>query len=482
MAMFEALIREATDRFGLGTQGAALLNELLALIGNDKTGGLTGFLERFRKADLLDLVASWVGQGGNRDLSALQIEAALGKDVIARIARKVGLAQTKAASALAFLVPKVVDALTPDGTVPARLPADVRTALGLAPARGNGGDRGGVLGRWWMWALLVGFVGLGGLVHDRYDRPTTTAAVAPAVPAAVPPAAAPAVPPAAAVVVPEKVETPPAAPVTAAAPVAAATLKPRLSLSNLGGGAVEVSGVVGDETSRGGILEALRALFGADKIRGDVRVDAAAAPAGWLAELRTALRHFTIPGADLVFDGDAITVGGFVAEGERAALLDKLRAIFGARFAFALGGDKSLELFESAKERTLAALAELKPGYTAGDLVGVLNLSILRFATGSAELSAESADILDRAAAAIKGAPAGTLIEISGHTDSTGDPVGNMALSQARAEAVRKALIARAVEPVALVAQGYGDSRPVAANNSPQGRFQNRRIEFAVVK
>ncbi len=464
MVMFEALIREATDRFALGTQGAALLKELLALIGNEKSGGLTGFLDRFRNAGMLDLVASWVSKGSNLDLSPPQFESVVGRDAIARIASKVGLAQAKAGSAMAFLVPKVVDALTPDGAVPASLPADLRAALGLAPlaaakAKAPGAQRSPV-GRWWVWTLLLAFVGLGWLFHQRYDKPAaTTTAEAPAV-TPIPPSSPPA-PPAVSLPVP--------------------SVTPRLALTN-SGTAVEVEGVVADETIRGSILDSLRAVFGADKVRGDVKIDTAATPAGWLANLRAALDQFKIPGADLLFDGTTISVGGFLSESDRTALLEKLRTIFGGGFTFKLGGDKSLELFQTAKQRTLAALGELKPGYTASDLVDVLNYSIIRFATGSADLAAESGDIVDRAAAAIKGAPAGTIIEVSGHTDSTGDPVSNMALSQARAEEVRSALVARGVDPAALVAQGYGDTRPVAGNDTPQGRFENRRIDFAVVK
>jgi outer membrane protein OmpA-like peptidoglycan-associated protein/uncharacterized protein YidB (DUF937 family) len=469
MRMFEALIREATDRFGLGTQGAALLKELLALIGNDRTGGLTGFLDRFRKAGLIEMVASWVGRGSNVELTPMQLESVVGKDAIARIASKVGLAQAKAGSAMAFLLPKVVDALTPDGSVPATLPADLRGALGLAPAAAKKTDanRRSAFGNWWVWALLVAFTGFGWLFHARYDRPATTAAVSPAT-----------APAATAVPAPVAALPVPAPPVASSA---VPSVAPRLSLSNLGP-AVEVSGVVGDEASRGSILDALGAVFGADRVRGDITVDAAAGPAGWLGRLRAALEHFKVPGADLLFDGNTISVGGFLGEADRVALLEKIRGIFGEGFSFALGGDKALDLFQTARERAVAALAALQPGYSASDLVGVLNNAIIRFATGSAEVAAESEDILDRAAAGIKAAPAGTIIEISGHTDATGDPVGNMALSQGRAEAVRKALIARGVDAASVVAQGYGDTRPLAANDTPQGRFQNRRIEFSVVK
>ena len=122
-----------------------------------------------------------------------------------------------------------------------------------------------------------------------------------------------------------------------------------------------------------------------------------------------------------------------------------------------------------AKDKTLAALGGLKPGFTGADLVAVLNLSIVNFDTGSAAISAESRDLLTKAAPTMKQMPAGTVIEISGHTDSTGDPAANLALSQQRADAVRTTLINLGVSADALKAKGYGDTKPVASNDTVEG-------------
>jgi outer membrane protein OmpA-like peptidoglycan-associated protein len=73
------------------------------------------------------------------------------------------------------------------------------------------------------------------------------------------------------------------------------------------------------------------------------------------------------------------------------------------------------------------------------------------------------------------------VIEIAGHTDNTGDAAANMTLSQQRADAVRNALIQDGVAPALLTAKGYGDTRPIASNDTPDGRLQNRRTEFSVV-
>jgi OOP family OmpA-OmpF porin len=90
--------------------------------------------------------------------------------------------------------------------------------------------------------------------------------------------------------------------------------------------------------------------------------------------------------------------------------------------------------------------------------------------------------LLREAAAKIRQLPAGTVIEVGGHTDNTGDAAANVALSQQRAEAVRNALIQAGVDPSMLVAKGYGGAAPVSSNDTADGRFRNRRIEYRVVK
>jgi outer membrane protein OmpA-like peptidoglycan-associated protein/uncharacterized protein YidB (DUF937 family) len=137
---------------------------------------------------------------------------------------------------------------------------------------------------------------------------------------------------------------------------------------------------------------------------------------------------------------------------------------------------------ERSTEAATAALAKLTAGFTADDLVKALNLMVVHFDTDSANISADSQDILSKAADAIKRAPAGTRIEIGGHTDNTGDAAANQKLSEARAAAVAKRLVELGVGADMLTSKGYGQTMPVADNSTEEGRAQNRRIEFTVMK
>lgn len=103
-----------------------------------------------------------------------------------------------------------------------------------------------------------------------------------------------------------------------------------------------------------------------------------------------------------------------------------------------------------------------------------LSQSTIRFRTGSAEIDPSSQPLLDRLAKLAKPCPG--QIRIEGHTDSVGDNRSNLRLSEARANAVRNALIELEISAGRLEAVGLGETQPVANNETEAGRAANRRI------
>lgn len=258
-------------------------------------------------------------------------------------------------------------------------------------------------------------------------------------------------------------------------------LQPKLGVSNIGG-KVQYNGVVADENTRGSILTALKNVFGEGNISGNIALNPNAGPATWVGKLEQALDKFKIPGIEALFQGNSISIGGLLPKAELDGIRASLQSIFGTRFTVGALSDDDSFWFRAAKEKSLAALAGLQPGFTGADLVSALNLSIVNFETGSASISAESRDLLAKAAAPIKQLPVGTVIEIGGHTDSSGNPAANLTLSQQRADAVRITLIDLGAPADMLRAKGYGDTQPIASNDTAEGRFQNRRISYGLVQ
>jgi OOP family OmpA-OmpF porin len=112
-------------------------------------------------------------------------------------------------------------------------------------------------------------------------------------------------------------------------------------------------------------------------------------------------------------------------------------------------------------------------------LTGVI--SGIEFAPGTAvQLTPGSGKVLDEAALMLKKYPT-VRIEISGHTDSSGDEAQNRTLSQKRADAVRDYLIQRGIAADRLASKGYGPEFPIGNNATPEGRARNRRVEFKLL-
>lgn len=107
----------------------------------------------------------------------------------------------------------------------------------------------------------------------------------------------------------------------------------------------------------------------------------------------------------------------------------------------------------------------------------------VHFATGSADVLAESLPVLDAVAHILLDPDYSYihLVRIEGHTDEVGDAQANLELSRHRAESVGMALVARGVEQSRLTLAYYGSARPIDFSGTEEGRAQNRRVEFHVL-
>lgn len=470
MALFDSLIDDIAGRFGLGPAAKPLLRETLELV-LDSPDGLNGFIARLTTAGLGSVVQSWLGATDAAPLSTQQMETAFSPSVLSGVADRLGLNGSIVTTAIGYALPRVIGLLTPGGVVPAALPADAMdviqdritaAATALAPAAASSSapasPRSGV------FPLVLGAAALIGGVSYFLARgenpagraPTATVVEAPAVPVAP----------------------------TAATPVQ--TLPARLSIADDGRN-IAYSGAVHDDATRANIIDALKAAFGAKRLQGDIVVDANRDPAPWADNLRKALEALKESGirtarTQLVFEGLAITVGGASPDENQTQISGALRNALGNEFSIGGFADKIADTVSGANAKVTSALGALKTDFSAQELVDVLNGAIINFHTAESAVPKDAEALLKSAAEWIRKLPADIRLEISGHTDNVGDARVNLALSQRRADSIRNFLAGAGVKRTAIRAKGYGDTKPAASNETPEGRFQNRRIEYRVVK
>jgi OOP family OmpA-OmpF porin len=402
------------------------------------------------------------GRTDGAALTGPQVEQALSSSVLGAIANRLGLAGGVVGTAVGYLLPKVIGQITPGGVIPSGIPAafssymlgtpiqtTTRRVEQVAPRAINVLHDAPHLGRW-LIPLLAG-LGILGLFWYLLsgNQPAQVVATAPT-PAVLPPAPIPSIP-------------------------------SHLALTN-DDGIITYSGVVHDESTRTSIMDALKGVFGADKVKGDITINANAGPAPWLVDLRTALENLKTSGVQAVFDGNSLKVGGLISDADRDGIISSLRSALPTGLVFGALTDRVANLISDATSKTERALSGLHPGFTTNDLLTILNQSIINFPTNSAEVPAAGKTMLQHAAAAFKQLPSGTVVEIAGYTDNTGDAAANVQLSQQRADAVRAALVSAGVDPSMLGAKGYGSANPIASNDTAEGKFHNRRIEYRVVK
>ncbi len=138
--------------------------------------------------------------------------------------------------------------------------------------------------------------------------------------------------------------------------------------------------------------------------------------------------------------------------------------------------------YDVAERCANKALDDLSENFSVDDLLRAMNLYIIQFAKDKYDIPPRNMVFLERASGYMKKLPLNVKIEVGGHTDSDGSDEHNQKLSENRAKAVRDALIQFGIKPERLTEKGYGATKPKATNDNEDGKFQNRRIEYSVVK
>lgn len=235
-------------------------------------------------------------------------------------------------------------------------------------------------------------------------------------------------------------------------------------------GRVELRGRVTDELARETVESFAKARFGSGRVYVATRYDETL-PDGWPIRVLAGIEAL----AEVIHGKLTVTADNLAIEGVTGSLTarDRISQILSAK----LGQGQTFRINIRYDEELDPLAALPTPEECNADVQSILQRQKITFPPGSAEIDGTTVQIMDALAAVFEDCP-GLRMEIAGHTDSQGSEGGNQALSQARAEAVLVALQGRGVDVSGLTAKGYGESAPIAENDSDAGREANRRIEF----
>lgn len=230
-----------------------------------------------------------------------------------------------------------------------------------------------------------------------------------------------------------------------------------------GGRPVIVTGSVPDEASKAAIVERLASLYGRERVIDEIAVEAVVAPANWTRYVTAMLDEdlLQVGRGEIHVEGNSVRLAGEVhSEDRRRVVAERMAASLNPTWSIR----NQLEVVDRRQDLLDAALAD----------------RIIEFQSGSAALTAQGRMVLDEMARALAGIQ-GSRVEVVGHTDAVGDRQDNIRLSLARASEVKAYLVGRGIPGERLGVMGYGPDRPLADNDSEQGRARNRRIEFNVL-
>ena len=238
--------------------------------------------------------------------------------------------------------------------------------------------------------------------------------------------------------------------------------------------AITLSGVVPDKALQRRLRDLAQFSFGRP-VTDETKIARGAPEGDWFATVAFAIEQMAeLSNGEAVLEDAALRLSGEARSKAAAKRLAKA-----AEGGIAEPFEVALKLHTN--KPVVAPEERLSIGACRRQIEDLLAERALGFGRGSAELTAQSRDLVEALAGLAKRCPEAR-IEVAGHTDSRGDAGMNQRLSQARASAVAAALEDAGVSEDRMKAVGYGADRPIADNGTAEGRAKNRRIELTVLR
>lgn len=238
-------------------------------------------------------------------------------------------------------------------------------------------------------------------------------------------------------------------------------------------GLVQLRGRVLDQRTRVATESFAKAQFGSTVVNGAMRLDDSL-PSGWSTRVLASLEALALlHHGSAVSQPDVVEIRG-VAGNENA------RAEISRLLSQELGESQNFRI-SVTYDKKYDPLANIPtPEDCVNEIETILSVRQITFAPSSADIDEAAQDTIDKIADVLKKCE-DVPMEVGGHTDSQGRTVMNQTLSQQRAEAVVTALLGKRVLTTNLNAVGYGETVPIADNDTEEGREANRRIEFKLI-
>ncbi|MEL7131332.1 MAG: OmpA family protein [Pseudomonadota bacterium] len=239
-------------------------------------------------------------------------------------------------------------------------------------------------------------------------------------------------------------------------------------------GLVQLRGRISDENLRSLVDSYAQAAFGSDSVYTATRI-VDDLPGTWPVRVLTGLEALAqLSNGAVTVTPDTLTVSGNTGNPKASTNIASL-------LASKLGEAEEFDIRVSYQEQLDPVAAQPTPDQCEAEIATILSASKITFEPGSATIDAGALGTMDDIAEILR--QCGDLrLEIQGHTDSQGREEMNLNLSQARAQSVLNELRARRVLTATYSARGYGETDPIAENDTEEGREANRRIEFKLIR